>query len=424
MARDEVTKIHPGGVSDVQNNEKLARMYESSNGNDGYKAMELYISMLNPKSDASFQYPKKQWNYDDDVSYDARPIGVNKLNNMMKSISEAANCRKCTPTTALGPLRSRCGQIPESKITILWQYLVPVLSRVWRTSTCSLPPHNHNTAVRTTSRVIEKLFNAHACIGNLVISVTSRADDAVRIPGFKSSELFKMADGKALKKSSFMKWSEKHDIFLCREILFMKPYQFKGGSPQSENARKNIASDLCEVKGITFNANKKSVRDRYRLLLEKHKKKMRTQEGSSGSSTYKTELDQLLQNIVEESREASENYETDTKDKHEKGLKDRKDAEEVRQKALESLAQTDKRHTEEVEQSQSSNSKKRPQKTGSETILYSSLGRLYGNNRTAWVRVSRPSVSKKSSLDDAKKGLSHQIRDMTKSGGGRILRAL
>ena len=132
---------------------------------------------------------------------------------------------------------------------------------------------------------------------------------------------------------SLMKWSEKHDIFLCREILFTKPYQFKAGSPQSGNAWKNIASDLCEVKEITFSVNQKSVRDRYWLLSEKHKKKMRAQEGSSGSNTDETELDQLLQNIVEESQEASENYEKDTKDKHEKGLKDRKDAEEVCQKA-------------------------------------------------------------------------------------------
>lgn len=118
-----------------------------------------------------------------------------------------------------------------------------------------------------------------------------------------------------------MKWSEKYDIFLCREILFMKPYQFKAGSPRSGNACKNIACDLCEVKEITFNVNQEFVRDRYRLLLEKHKKKMKAQEGSSGSNTDETELDQLLQIIVEESREASENYETDTKDKHEKGFK-------------------------------------------------------------------------------------------------------
>ena len=94
MAHDEVTKNHPGGVSDVPSNEKLARIYETSDGNDGYEAMKLYISKLNPKSDAFFQYPKKQWNYDDEVWYDARPIGVNKLDNMMKSISEAAKLSK------------------------------------------------------------------------------------------------------------------------------------------------------------------------------------------------------------------------------------------------------------------------------------------------------------------------------------------
>ena len=166
-----------------------------------------------------------------------------------------------------------------------------------------------------------------------------------------------------------MKWSEKHEIFLCREIIFMKPYQFKAGSPQSGNAWKNIASDLCEVKEIAFSVNQKSVRDRYWLLSEKHKE-VRAQEGSSESNTDETELDQLLQNIMEESQEASENYEKDTKDKYEKGLKDRKDDEEVPQKALESLSQTKKWHTEDEEQSQSSNSRRRPKKSGSETMLY------------------------------------------------------
>ena len=51
-------------------------------------------------------------------------------------------------------------------------------------------------------------------------------------------------------------------------------------------------------------------------------------------------------------------------------MKDRKDTEEVRLRALESLARTEKRHTEEREQSQSSNSRKRPKKSGSETMLY------------------------------------------------------
>ena len=58
------------------------------------------------------------------------------------------NCRKCTPTTALGPLRSPCCPTPESKIAILWQYLVTVVSRVWRTTIRSLPLYNYNTAVK------------------------------------------------------------------------------------------------------------------------------------------------------------------------------------------------------------------------------------------------------------------------------------
>ena len=94
MAHDEGAKNHPGGVSDVPSNEKLARMYETSEENDGYKAMKFYIAKLNPKNDAFFQYPKKQWKYDDEIWYDAKPIGANKLENMMKSISEAAKLSK------------------------------------------------------------------------------------------------------------------------------------------------------------------------------------------------------------------------------------------------------------------------------------------------------------------------------------------
>ena len=94
MAHDEATKNHPGGVSDVPSSEKLVRMYETSEENDGYKAMTFYISKLNPKNDAFFQYPKKNWSYDDEVWYDARPIGVNKLDNMIENISEEAKLLK------------------------------------------------------------------------------------------------------------------------------------------------------------------------------------------------------------------------------------------------------------------------------------------------------------------------------------------
>ena len=69
-------------------------MYETPEENDGYKAMKIYLAKLNPKSDAFFQYPKKHWKYDDEVWYNAKPIGVNKLDGMMKDINRAAELSK------------------------------------------------------------------------------------------------------------------------------------------------------------------------------------------------------------------------------------------------------------------------------------------------------------------------------------------
>jgi hypothetical protein len=52
--------------------------------------IKLYLSKLNPKIDAFFQYPKKNWEPTEQVWYEARAIGVNKLDTMMKTISEIA----------------------------------------------------------------------------------------------------------------------------------------------------------------------------------------------------------------------------------------------------------------------------------------------------------------------------------------------
>ena len=94
MAHDEATKNHPGGIADVPSTEKLARMYETDEVNDGYKALKLYMSKLNPKSESIFQYPRKNWSFDDNTWYEARPVGVNSLDSMMKNISKAASLSK------------------------------------------------------------------------------------------------------------------------------------------------------------------------------------------------------------------------------------------------------------------------------------------------------------------------------------------
>ena len=84
MSHDEALKNHPGGVVDPVSFEKLARMYQTTHPTDGYTALQLYIQRLNPKCEAFFQYPKRNWQPDDVIWFEDRPLGVNKLATMMK----------------------------------------------------------------------------------------------------------------------------------------------------------------------------------------------------------------------------------------------------------------------------------------------------------------------------------------------------
>ena len=90
MSHDETTKKHPGGVSDVESYEKNGRMYKTNSPADGYSALELFLSKLNPQCEALFQYPKRNWRPSDKIWYENRPLGINKLSTMMKDISSAA----------------------------------------------------------------------------------------------------------------------------------------------------------------------------------------------------------------------------------------------------------------------------------------------------------------------------------------------
>lgn len=91
MTHNESTKNHPGGIYDVESFEKDGRMYETNHDNDGYRALRLYITKINPSCSSFFQYPKRQgWSTTDDVWFENRPLGVNKLGNMMSEISQEA----------------------------------------------------------------------------------------------------------------------------------------------------------------------------------------------------------------------------------------------------------------------------------------------------------------------------------------------
>ncbi|KAK3749821.1 hypothetical protein QZH41_002554 [Actinostola sp. cb2023] len=95
MRHDEATKNHPGGFSDTESYEKFGRMYRTDDPNDGYDALCLYLTKLNPKCEAFFQFPKRNWSgVSAEVWYENRCLGVNKLGGIMKEISVSANLSK------------------------------------------------------------------------------------------------------------------------------------------------------------------------------------------------------------------------------------------------------------------------------------------------------------------------------------------
>ena len=67
IAHDEAPKNHPGGINDTPSNENEARMYETPEENDGYKALKLCLEKVHPKCSAFLQYPKPNVRPEDEV---------------------------------------------------------------------------------------------------------------------------------------------------------------------------------------------------------------------------------------------------------------------------------------------------------------------------------------------------------------------
>lgn len=56
-----------------------------------WRVLKKYISKWNPKCPAFFQYPRLNVKESDDVWYEDRPLGINKVGVMMKEISKECN---------------------------------------------------------------------------------------------------------------------------------------------------------------------------------------------------------------------------------------------------------------------------------------------------------------------------------------------
>ncbi|XP_044178592.1 nucleoporin GLE1-like [Acropora millepora] len=162
-----------------------------------------------------------------------------------------------------------------------------------------------------------------------------------------------------------MEWAQDHDLVLCRELLVINPFQAKYKTTARAKLWDQAVEDLAKTTRPAFkkSLDKRAVQERYRLLTEKFKKRMAKERIESGINPTMSELDVLVEELVE--REQTEKHHRENDDKS--NSKKKEDGEEMRQKALEKLGETSKRKSEKEGED---GKPKKTRKSSSDTIEY------------------------------------------------------
>lgn len=162
-----------------------------------------------------------------------------------------------------------------------------------------------------------------------------------------------------------MSWTEEHDTLLCREILAVDPFDTKKGTAQRGDKWKTIADNLMAIAAPKFKVEARSVRDRYRLLSQRVKRKLNDEMKASGIETDSSEWEIAVEELLEKERECDSAYDADTENKYKAREEEKETAEGIRQKAMERLGKQ--------KRSPKDDSEVRPPKrrsNGSDTLLY------------------------------------------------------
>ena len=161
-----------------------------------------------------------------------------------------------------------------------------------------------------------------------------------------------------------MRWSRDHDVLLMREILLHEPWANRHGSPERGKAWEEVSDSLngAADAALKFKVTQRSVRDRFKLLMQNYKKRQNEEIKASGiAPPEETELEHALEDIIERFQEADTNYRKELEDKKTKNEVDTRKAVEMRKRSLETFSESMDR---------SEDSKKRPRSTGNETLQY------------------------------------------------------
>ncbi|CAH3187550.1 unnamed protein product, partial [Porites evermanni] len=124
---------------------------------------------------------------------------------------------------------------------------------------------------------------------------------------------------------------EEHDVLLYCEILICQPHKFKERKVERGKTWEEILKYLNTCKTAKFRVNKRSLRERFKLIKEKFKRKIPQEETLSGIEVEPTlELKQALEEIcsLEESFPLEEE-----ESKQAKGEENKQKVEEIRRKS-------------------------------------------------------------------------------------------
>ena len=138
--------------------------------------------------------------------------------------------------------------------------------------------------------------------------------------------------------------------FVCREILFIKPYQYRGGSKGSASCWTMLVETLANnYKDEQFDVTTKSLRDYFNLLINKRKRKVNEEERYSGIEVHEKEIDILMDNIISEMKDCAQKLKEEAEESHSLEDLEKKKVEDTRTKAMEMLGETRKRKCESEE---------------------------------------------------------------------------
>ena len=141
-----------------------------------------------------------------------------------------------------------------------------------------------------------------------------------------------------------MHWSEEKDIILARAMAASEIFSHRSGSRERGLIWQSIADDLNAYTELSFIVTGRSVRDRFTLLARKHKSKTaKEQRGSGISVDDPTELEQLMEDLIQLSEEAGLRFTNEAETRKKAQNADQEKAMDIRKVAMEKLGETRKR---------------------------------------------------------------------------------